>query len=98
MRINSLYTMLRLMVALFITTLFSCENNRGITFDISKNSCKDENNPRKVHVNLTGTTLNIGACGAIESIVTLDSTQAIGAIDKIQVEGDNIYILDKRKA
>src|SRR5258706_13655557 len=95
---NSFSAVLRLMLTLFIVTLFSCENNRGVKIDVSKNICKEENNPRKVYVNFTRSALSIDTCGAIESIVILDSAEMIGGIDKVQVDGDRIYILDKRRA
>jgi len=94
--LNRFYTIVRIFFFGLILSA-GCTHDQVVHIDISKNSCKDDYNPRKVSVRLTNNTLDIDKCGGIETVVILDSTEMIGSIDKVQVDGDRIYLMDKNK-
>lgn len=85
-------------LVLFLTSLCSCEFENDAKFDIARNIYKDENKPQKVEVRLMKYTLKTDSCSTVDSIVVLDTTANIGHIDKVQVRGNRIYIMDKSKA
>lgn len=75
----------------------ACGNrsNQNPNIDISGNIYKNStSSPKEIKVNMEKMAMSFTA----NKIVVLDTSAVVGDIDKVQVVGDNIYILDKRKA